>query len=243
MQYLCQVLDPLVEPNLVESIAHFVEVQLSKLHVSCVARVERFDAERQTVDCQPLIQHEYPDEYGDRQLETLPVVTSVPVVFPRGGAGGLTFPLAAGDVVALVFTSRSHAKWLRTAGSNNPVDPEVDWHHDLSSAIAIPCARRLADAIDDFAGDAVVLDGDDVRLGDASASSQVVVQSALDAFMSAIADSITATNTSGSRPNPAVNAVMVELQLVLKALPGPGTPPVPPPAEGWTAGTTKTKAT
>lgn len=81
-----------------------------------------------------------------------------------------------------------------------------------------------------------------VVLGDEAADQDVVVQSALDAFMAAIADSITATSSSGTRPAPPTNAMMTELQLVLLALPGRGTPAAPPPADGWVAGTKKTVA-
>lgn len=234
-------LDPLVDPDMVQALAHFVEVQLAGMHVSCVARVEKFDPDKQTVDCQPLVQHEFPDEYGDRALETLPVMTAVPVSYQRGAAGGLTFPLSPGDVVTVVATTRSIAKWLRTSGGNDPVDPEVDRHHTLSDGVAYPCVRRLSDAIADFnndgpelAGAQVVLNSDDVRLGGRDASSKVVVEAALTVFGQAVNTALSNMQPSGSNPNPPGVITMQQLQKALAINPVTGA--------GWAAGTSNTRA-
>jgi hypothetical protein len=71
---------------------------------------------------------------GSTQTVSLPVLTDVPVVFPRGGGCTLTFPVAAGDECLIVFASRSIDAWSQSGGVQKPVDAR---RHDLSDAFVI----------------------------------------------------------------------------------------------------------
>nr|HEX4314794.1 Gp138 family membrane-puncturing spike protein [Kofleriaceae bacterium] len=221
-------IDPLVAPDLAQAIMAYVDGRIAlDVHVSLPARVVTFYAATQTCDVQPLIQFARADEFGNRVVESLPPLVGVPVAYPRA----LEFPLEPGDTVLLVFASASIGTWLRgNAASNEPVDPQLDSHHELSDAIAIPCSpRRLADAIADFTSEAVVVraggTAGEVRLGGPSASAdsnRVVVQSALNVFMSALAAAITALGADPSA------SALAALQTQL--------------GSSWDAGTTTTKA-
>jgi hypothetical protein len=114
---------------------------VADVRVAIPARVERWDAAKQQVDCSPLVKNAYDDEDGVRQVEALPVIPNVPVVFPGGGGFRVTFPIAVGDTVLLVFSDKSLDKWLAVGGS---VDPSDDHAHNLSDAIAIPGLRDFA---------------------------------------------------------------------------------------------------
>ena len=164
------------------------------------------------------------------------MVTGVPVVFPMGAFGGVTFPVQVGDTVLLVCSSSSLDAWL--AGNGGEVDPQDDRRHDLSDAIAIPGLRAtpLPSGTTDTA--ATVVNGATVRLGSSNAAGAVVVQSALDTLGAALVTAITALT--------AVSPGGAALQALLTALGGsntgsPAFTPIYLPGT-WAAGTAKTKA-
>ena len=64
-----------------------------------------------------------------------PVVADVPVVFPSGGGFSLTFPLAVGDPVLLVYSQRGLRDFKRTHAMSQP---GVESFFSYRDAIAIP---------------------------------------------------------------------------------------------------------
>jgi hypothetical protein len=114
------------------------------VNTSIPARIERVEtrgANLWRVDVQPLIKADYTNEEGSQVVETLPVVTCVPVVMPGAGGYRMTFPVLVGDTVLLVFSQASLDKWLHVGGL---VDPGDFGRFDLSDAIAIPGLRDFA---------------------------------------------------------------------------------------------------
>lgn len=76
----------------------------------------------------------------------LPPLNDVPVAFPNGGGYSVTFPIAAGDEVLLVFSDTALGIWLQNGaavvnGVVQTVNPIHEWRHILSHAIAIPGLR------------------------------------------------------------------------------------------------------
>jgi hypothetical protein len=128
-------------PTFTDALVDLIDNRTSSIRVALPARVESYDATKQAVDVQPLVYDGYYDATNTRQTERLPVVTDVPVVFPGAGGFRVTFPVAKGDTVLLVFTSSSIDKWLVLGGE---VDPQDDRRHHLSDAIAIPGLRDFA---------------------------------------------------------------------------------------------------
>lgn len=105
-------------------------------HVAIPGRVERYDAATQTADVVPLVRHPVPQPDGSYALEELPVVPSVPVVFPRTGRWMLTFPIVAGDTVQLLVNTAAIGHWR--AGSGDVTDPGDLRRQHLAHAVAIP---------------------------------------------------------------------------------------------------------
>lgn len=105
------------------------------LHVAMPARVEAYDAARQTVEVTPQLNRALPDGAGNQIHERLPKLVDVPVVFPRCGRFSMTFPLAAGDFVLLVFAERSLAAWRAIGAQCDPGDLGM---HGLDGAVALP---------------------------------------------------------------------------------------------------------
>lgn len=153
----------------------------SNLWTALPARVESYDAATQTCTAQPLVQNVYYDENEERRAEDLPICADVPVCFPGAGSIAITWPLAPGDVVLLMYASCSLDRWL--AGDGRSVDPIDERRNHLSDAIAIPGLRPRGAALAHAATSGVTIAADVVRLGGHDASDPVVRKSDLDAVV------------------------------------------------------------
>lgn len=122
-------------PTLAEVLQTSIQTSLESVHTAIPAKVTRYNASLQQADVQPLIKQAYEDEFGERQVASLPVVSNCPVQFPGGGGFTLIYPLSEGDTGLLVFSQASLDKWLSTGGT---VDPDIDHRHNLSDGIFIP---------------------------------------------------------------------------------------------------------
>jgi len=147
------------------------------MRVALPGRVESYDAATQKANVQPLIMDEDFDDLGERVAQRLPVVTNVPVCFPGAGGYRVTFPMAIGNTVLLVFSSSSLDRWLSRGGE---VDPEDDRHHHISDAVAIPGLFDFAHVPTSAPTDAMVLHAATLKLGADDASDPVVRKSDLD---------------------------------------------------------------
>lgn len=114
-----------------DAINRAIDARLAGVHTALPGRIESYDYTTQKADVQPLIKKRYRD--GTEQ--SLPVITDVPVVWPRAGGASLTFPIQQGDGVLLVFAERGLANWLSLGDEQPPPDFAK---HQLTDAIAIP---------------------------------------------------------------------------------------------------------
>jgi len=124
--------------SLAEVLRRVLESRLAEVHVALPGKVERYDSAREVADVRPMLRRAIPDENGEAFLETLPVIPSVPVAWPAGGGCAVTFPLAVGDHVEIVFQDFDVDQYRRTSGALS--DPGVRASHGLSGAVAIPSA-------------------------------------------------------------------------------------------------------
>lgn len=141
-------------PDLAELLREAVDHALRDVHVALPGRVESFDADAQTAQVQPLVKRR---DFAAEQARRMPVLNGVPVVFPSAGGYRLTFPLAKGDTVLLVFAHRSLDVWQANGGE---VDPGDLRHHDVSDAVAIVGLHDNRHPLSDFATDGLVLGKD-----------------------------------------------------------------------------------
>lgn len=112
------------------------------------AKVEEYFPDEQKVDVKPLIKRRIVGEEGEELLEELPIIPDVPVRFPRNANFFMTFPLAPGDLVMLVFAERSLDNWL--AGTGEDTDPDEFRMHDITDAVACPGLYPFSEAIGDI---------------------------------------------------------------------------------------------
>ena len=87
---------------------------------------------KQVIDAIPLVNRVYED---NTVLEPA-TITDIPLVFPSAGGGVLSFPIAVGDTVLLVYSMRSIDEWSSSDGSAQT--PRDSRHFSRSDAIAIP---------------------------------------------------------------------------------------------------------
>lgn len=101
-------------------------------------RIETYEYKKQKATVKPLIKKVFID--GD--IISIPILTNVPVMFPRTKTSGITFPLSRGDGVIIFFTDRSLERWK---SSGDDVEPGDSRKFDLSDAIAAPGLYSFAD--------------------------------------------------------------------------------------------------
>lgn len=156
------------------------------MHTVLPAIVVSYAQATQTISAQVVVQSRYRQVDGVLVAYTPPVISNIPVAFPSGDSWSITWPLAAGDPVLLVFAERSIDEWKATANAENT--PRHLRRFNLTDAIAIPGARAPADPIPAAGVDAsaLVVRGSLIKLGSASASDWIALSSLVDARLAAI---------------------------------------------------------
>lgn len=113
-----------------------------ELHTCLPAIIQSIDTVEQTVDAQPTIKRKIKNI-----LEDLPLLTGVPIRFPKCSDFSMTWPIKTGDYVMIIFAERSIDNWLINGGLQNPGDIRK---HSLSDAFAIPMMYPQTDKITSF---------------------------------------------------------------------------------------------
>ena len=143
------------QEHLDAQIAHSL---MSTMRVSMPGIIQSFDPDTVTAVVQPAIKGYEPDNDGNPQPQTIPLLVDVPVVFPRGGGCTLTFPVAPGDECLVIFADRCIDFWWQNGGIQEPVDARM---HDLSDAFAIAGPQSQARKISGISTTATQLRTDD----------------------------------------------------------------------------------
>lgn len=181
-------------PTIAQSLATVFDSRLAALHVAMPARVESYDASQQRATVQPLTRRAFIAEDDSRTPEKLPPIEGVPIIFPGAGAYKITFPIAKGDIVMLLFAEGSIDKWLTTGAVD--VDPDDDRRNALSDAVAIPGLLPFKNPSDQVDDDAMVISAPELKLGSKDATELVSFKSALDKLLTAM-DTWTVVATDG----------------------------------------------
>jgi hypothetical protein len=134
-----------LSPDTDEVFRALLQADRAGLWTAMPGSVVSFDAEAVTVQVQLGLLGVVTDQTGRQSAVSIPVLPDVPVIFPGGGGATLTFPVAAGDEVLVVFASRAIDAWWQSGGVQLPFEPRL---HDLSDGFAIlkpmSQARKIA---------------------------------------------------------------------------------------------------
>lgn len=117
-----------------ESLRLALEAERAGIWTALPAIVVAANLAAQTVSAQPTIQGTITGPDGVARNVNLPLLVDVPIVWPRAGGFALTFPVAAGDEVLIVFASRCIDSWWQSGGIGAPAEVRM---HDLSDGFAI----------------------------------------------------------------------------------------------------------
>lgn len=190
--------------SLAEVLRRALDSRLLDVHVSLPGRVVSYDAAKQTATVRPMIPRVLRDAAGERVVEDLPLISNVPICFPRGGGFFCSFPLSAGDSVMLVFAERSLDRWRSTGESVDPADTRT---HSLAGAWAYPGGFPAGDEIDDAdastmvlgkdGGPQVVVDGSHVHVGGDTSSQYVALANLVSAQLEALKTAISGAAVLG----------------------------------------------
>jgi hypothetical protein len=100
--------------------------------------IEKVDFQKMTCVVQPAIQAILFDEKGGRKPVNLPLFEDVPIWYPQGGFGVLTFPIKKGDECLVVFADRCIDAWWQSGGIQGQIEFR---QHDLSDGFALVGVR------------------------------------------------------------------------------------------------------
>ncbi len=136
---------------------------------------------------------------------------------PSGGAGYLTFPVAAGDVCLVLFNDRDFDTFWSTGSIDVPNSLRT---HDLSDGLAIVGFRTGANPLAGYDPAKVVLALAATKL---SLGAKVRLENGTTDLLTVLTNLITTltgwVNTGGSTPNPAtvtaLNAIQTQLNTLL----------------------------
>lgn len=84
------------------------------------------------------------DEDGNLTQQDIAVIADCPIQWPQGGGACMTFPLAEGDEVLLVFACRDIDGWWQTGAVAQGTTSRI---HDMSDAFVIPGVRSRTRAL------------------------------------------------------------------------------------------------
>ena len=111
----------------------FIEQYAASLNTAIPGRIITYDPETQKATVQPTIQRVL--NSGD--TITPQPISGVPVLFPSGNTGVMSFPIVPNDKVLLVFSQRSIDRWVFGKGED-PINPRDRRKHDRADCVAIP---------------------------------------------------------------------------------------------------------
>lgn len=104
---------------------------VERLNTCLPAKIVEFDNIKQVATVRPVVA----EMYKDGVTKPFSDIVVVPVIFPTGGGGSITFPITKGDECLLWFSQRAFDTWLVTGDS--PIKPTVQRYHNYNDAFAM----------------------------------------------------------------------------------------------------------
>jgi hypothetical protein len=166
---------------------------------TCIlAKVENYDPATQRADVSPIVR----DTKQDGTPVEMPVIGSVPVMWPRGSGWSITGPLLTGDTVTVWFSVLSIDEWKATG--QDRTTPQDKSRFDLSNAVCFPGPSSFATPIgaDGVSVSGPVVAGSPVLLGSSLATSQIVLNDKLLPLLVLIDTQLKALGRPGLTPPP-----------------------------------------
>jgi len=126
-------------PTLAEVLERSVSSGLGNVYTALPGRIITYNPAQQSATVLPGVQVE---NKASGEMEPLPVIGGVPVLFPSGGSFRMVWPLVSDDIVTLFFCSSSIEDFLFSTTPDNTTTSKR--RHGLSDAVAIPALRPFS---------------------------------------------------------------------------------------------------
>jgi hypothetical protein len=137
---------------------------LKDVFTSAIGRIHSYNSATQIAEVELCVKRPIEDEEEELTFEDYPILQDVKICFPQAGVYSITFPIAKGDSVIVHFMQSDSSKWRDTGEVPSP--PPVLRPHSVGYAFAVPCVAPDTSPLLAAAESAMVLTGDEVRLGD-----------------------------------------------------------------------------
>lgn len=157
--------------------------------------VQSVDLTKMTCVVQLAIQGRFEDQQGNLNWLNISPIQDVPIVFPSAGGFTITFPIAAGDEVLVVFASRCIDAWWQSGGYNNKA---LEFRmHDLSDGFAIPGPKSQPKKISSISSTETQFrnDAGDTYISIVKASKKFGFQNNVTSLKAVLSDTNTALST------------------------------------------------
>ena len=118
-------------PTFTYAIKKSIDYEISKINTCLPGVVVKYNPKKQLAEVKPGVDF----KLTSGRLVELPIIIDVPIVFPRAGGGGISFPIEKGDKVILLFCQRSIEEFFNK-GDAASTDSERKF--SLTDAMAIP---------------------------------------------------------------------------------------------------------
>lgn len=142
-------------PRTAEIVNYALDLFRAGLYVARPVRVDSVDTDEGTVSVVPMLTDNYTNESDETKSYELPIIPSIPVLFPEGGDFVDTWPIQKGDQGWILFADRSLDQWQVKGNKLQPVDPLTEFRHSLpAKGLFLPGGR----AVKEFKDDAVKWD-------------------------------------------------------------------------------------
>lgn len=120
-----------MKTELADLLKKAIDVELTaRIHTMLPGRIISYDPSNQQASVQPLIKK----TYLNGKIDSMPIITNVPVVFPRSGGSSLTLPVDEGDTAILFFAERSLERWL---SSGDEVEAGLSRKFSIKDCVAM----------------------------------------------------------------------------------------------------------
>lgn len=126
-----------------EALRVAMDGRLSSLWTALPGIITEVDLTKRTCSVQPSIQGRTQKPDGSMTFVNLPMLVDVPIIMPSAGGFTLSLPIAAGDEVLVIFSSRCIDAWWVNGGVSVPMEQRM---HDLSDGFAIPGPKSVPNA-------------------------------------------------------------------------------------------------
>ena len=139
-----------------EALATLIERLIARIETSIPGIVKSFDSNRQILVVEPAIRKIQTID-GEQTFLNVPPVIEVPMAFSHAQTLGfaLTVPISQGDSVLLEIAHKSVDDWVRFGKIQNPAEPVVSRHHQITDSLAVIGLTPVSQALPNYLTDGI----------------------------------------------------------------------------------------